>query len=120
MWHQHHQPTSLRTCTSSSLALARVSAAWACQKRPVQLTETLARSTDKARPAPTASFVGQLCGPITLTTRSLQPLVFLVEPLLTHAECAHVINITTPMLVDSDVTLFDSDRAPPPPPPMLP
>jgi hypothetical protein len=88
-------------------------------RRPAQLTKTLALSTDKRRPAPTASFVGQLCGPITLTTRSLQPLVFLVEPLLTHAECAHVINITTPMLVDSDVTLFDSDRTPPPPP-MLP
>ena len=46
---------------------------------------------------------------VTLITQSLQPLVFLVDPLLSDAECAHIINVTEPTLVASHVSHFDYD-----------
>ena len=52
-------------------------------------------------------------GDITLVTQSLQPLVFLVDPLLTDAECAHIIAATTPSLEVSDVSHFDADLGQP-------
>ena len=39
-----------------------------------------------------------LFGDITLITQSLQPLVFLVDPLLSAPECAHIIALTGPIL----------------------
>lgn len=46
---------------------------------------------------------------VMLITQSLQPLVFLVDPLLSDAECAHIINVTEPTLVASHVSHFDYD-----------
>eukprot|EP01043_Picozoa_sp_COSAG02_P004751 COSAG02_NODE_126_length_34895_cov_10.960886_3_plen_430_part_00 len=48
-------------------------------------------------------------GAITLVTRSLQPLIFLVDPLLSDHECKHVVSIAEPELVASDISQFDDD-----------
>lgn len=48
-------------------------------------------------------------GAITLVTRSLQPLIFLVDPLLSDDECRHIISIAEPELVASDISQFDDD-----------
>ena len=54
-----------------------------------------------------------LFGTITLVTRSLRPLVFLVEPLLSEEECAHIIAVAEPELVASDISQFDDDLGKP-------
>jgi prolyl 4-hydroxylase len=46
---------------------------------------------------------------MTLITRSLLPLVFLVDPLLSDAECDHIIGVTEPDLAVSHVSHFDAD-----------
>eukprot|EP01048_Picozoa_sp_COSAG05_P003881 COSAG05_NODE_191_length_14617_cov_90.240736_4_plen_414_part_00 len=46
---------------------------------------------------------------VTLITQSLQPLVFLVDPLLSEPECEHIIGVTEPILLASHVSHFDHD-----------
>lgn len=48
-------------------------------------------------------------GDVTLTTLSLQPLVFTIDPLLTVAECEHVIERARPEMANSPVSHIDSD-----------
>lgn len=48
-------------------------------------------------------------GDVTLTTLSLQPLVFTMDPLLTKKECRHIIKKATPEMETSPVSHIDSD-----------
>ena len=52
-------------------------------------------------------------GDITLVTRSLQPLIFLVDPLLSDDECQHIMSVAEPELVASDISQFDDDLGKP-------
>ena len=48
-------------------------------------------------------------GDVTLTTLSLQPLVFTMDPLLTKKECKYIIKKATPEMEVSPVSHIDSD-----------
>ena len=48
-------------------------------------------------------------GNVTLTTLSLQPLVFTIDPLLTKSECKHIIRKAKPEMANSPVSHIDSD-----------
>ena len=48
-------------------------------------------------------------GDVVLTTLSLQPLVFTIDPLLTKKECNHIIKKATPEMANSPVSHIDSD-----------